>query len=360
MAFPSNATLQDAMELGRTQMQTLIRMGAEWGLWDMVDSPTGHRRAVIQDGRLAKAWGFDLTPLAASRAEFEQVAKAHQERRREGGRMRHRITTLRKQVQALAQAGGERGVAGLDWSALDRQALAVAAERSASEDPAQLAPLVERLTGLHAQAEAALFSGPGCPVDRGETEPSGPVDRTPNTPTNQPIAEDDTIENAGPVRPKADKRASQRTRSPASGHHPGKLPPQPVGIPARHPALPSALRGFVVTPAFLIQVAPAFRGWISHAQPGWEDMMEAATYVCAELDIAPHTWGQACILLGRMEAVTLVAVAAAKHATGAVEKPNAWLRAMVRRHMNGELHLDRTLFGLADRLRLDTLAREST
>ena len=87
--------------------------------------------------------------------------------------------------------------------------------------------------------------------------------------------------------------------------------------------------------------------------------MEAATHVRAELDIAPHSRGQACIMLSRMEAVTLVAVAAAKHATGAVEKPNAWLRAMVRRHVEGELHLDRTLLGLADRSRLGTPARES-
>ena len=83
--------------------------------------------------------------------------------------MPRRITTLRKQVQALAQAGAERGVAGLDWSALDRQALTVAAERGASENPTQLAPLVERLTGLHAQAKTALSSGPGCPVGCGET-----------------------------------------------------------------------------------------------------------------------------------------------------------------------------------------------
>ena len=347
------------MELGRTQVQTLIRMGTEWGLWDMIDSPTGHRRAVIQDGRLVEAWGFDLTPLAACRAEFEQIAKAHQERRREGGRMRRRITTLRKQVQALAQAGAERGVAGVDWIALDRQALAVAAERGTSEDPAQLASLVERLVALHAEAEAVLFSGPGCPVDCGETGPSGPVDRALNTPTHQPIAEDDTVDSAGPVRPRADKEPSGRSRSPSSGHRQNKPAPKPTGIPAHHPTLPSALRGFVVTPAFLIQVAPVFRGWISHAQPDWEDMMDAATYVCAELNIASHSWGQACVLLGRMEAVTLVAVAAAKHATGTIEKPNAWLRAMVRRHTDGELHLDRTLFGLTDKLRFGPSMRES-
>ena len=271
--------------------------------------------------------------------------------------MPRRITTLRKQVQALAQAGAERGVAGLDWSALDRQALTVAAERGASENPTQLAPLVERLTGLHAQAKTALSSGPGCPVGCGETKPSGPVDRVLNTPTDQPIAEDDAADSAGPVRPRADKDLSGRSRSPSSGHRQNKPAPQPAGIPAHHPAQRAArLRRH---PGFPDPGRPRVRGWISHAPPGWEDMMEAATHVRAELDIAPHSRGQACIMLSRMEAVTLVAVAAAKHATGAVEKPNAWLRAMVRRHVEGELHLDRTLLGLADRSRLGTPARES-
>ena len=81
-------------------------------------------------------------------------------------------------------------------------------------------------------------------------------------------------------------------------------------------------------------------------------MTEAAVCICSELGISPYAWGQACIRLGRMEAVTLVAVAAAKHAAGEIAKPNAWLRAMVDRHEQGELRLDKTLFGLADKLRV--------
>lgn len=107
----------------------------------------------------------------------------------------------------------------------------------------------------------------------------------------------------------------------------------------------------MVTTDFLIQVAPAFRDWVGSARPVWEEMAEVAAYVCSDLGVSKHAWGQACVLLGRMEAVTVLAAVAARHAAGQVRSPGGLLRRMVELHGEGKLRLDRTLFGLADGLR---------
>ncbi len=65
-------------------------------------------------------------------------------------------------------------------------------------------------------------------------------------------------------------------------------------------------------------------------------------------------WGQARVLLGQEEAITALAAIRARHAVGKVRSPGGLLRRMVELHQKGELRLDRTLFGLADKARKET------
>ena len=113
----------------------------------------------------------------------------------------------------------------------------------------------------------------------------------------------------------------------------------------------SALRGFVVTPGFILAVAPIFRDWTSSARAGWDELDQAAFHVRSTLGISPYAWGQARIMLGQEEAIATLAAVCARHAAGKVRSPNGLLRRMVELHQQGELRLDRTLFGLADKVR---------
>lgn len=110
----------------------------------------------------------------------------------------------------------------------------------------------------------------------------------------------------------------------------------------------SALRGFVVTPAFILAIAPIFRDWTSSARAGWDELDQAAAHVRSALGVSPHAWGQACIALGLKEAITALAAISARHAAGHVRSPGGLLRKMVELHQAGGLRLDRTLFGLAE------------
>jgi len=50
------------------------------------------------------------------------------------------------------------------------------------------------------------------------------------------------------------------------------------------------------------------------------------------------------------EAITALAAINARHAAGQVRSPGGLLRKMVELHQTGGLRLDRTLFGLAERM----------
>ena len=106
----------------------------------------------------------------------------------------------------------------------------------------------------------------------------------------------------------------------------------------------------MVTPAFILQIAPAFRSWTRTTKPGLADLVEAAWGVRSELDICQHAWGQACVVLGRTEALAVLAAISARHAVGKVRTPGGLLRRMVALHQEDKLRLDRTLFGLAAKL----------
>ena len=50
MAWPSNVTLQDVLDVGRTQVKTLIRVALEHGLLEMDESPNGQRYGYREEG----------------------------------------------------------------------------------------------------------------------------------------------------------------------------------------------------------------------------------------------------------------------------------------------------------------------
>ena len=333
LAWPSNVTLQDVLDVGRTQVKTLIRVALEHGLLEMDESPNGQRYGYREEGQIAEAYGFDLTPLAARAAELEQIARAHQERRREGARMRARITSIRNKVMMIAEAGS--------WPALSAEAHALALLRGDTRDPSQLTPVLARLEALLVVADEQLTAG-ALPV---ETDPMGPIDRPPITPTNHlKIAEANTA--AAGLTPEAHRRS--RSRDGASNPTKSLEDTKKQGVGE---GTTNALRGFVVTPEFILQIAPQFRDWVCSGRPKWGELEEAATFVRSDLGISLHAWGQACVVFGRMEAVSVLAAIAARWASGKVRSPGGLLRRMVDLHAAGELRLDRTLFGLADQHR---------
>ena len=241
------------------------------------------------------------------------------------------------------------------WWTVAAQAQALWAERGDAWDPLVLVPIAARLKVLmlHARERAAAAADAG--VGAGDKSPVGPLYRPHQRNAKSTFISEEITTQGRQARPKAHHddehdvhRLSQQS---ASATPPSERDEsRDKSLPDRNNETESALRDFPATPAFVLQIAPAFRDHVLSAKPAWPELVQAAFEVRAGLGISRRTWGNACEVLGRMEATVAVAAIAAKHAQGQVTSPGGYLRAFVTAHREGRLRLDRTLFGLAERL----------
>ena len=352
IVWPSDVELEDRLGLAASQRKALVRAALDRGLIRLRRSPTGRRwgRRDTQD-RILDAFGFDLAPLAERIAEFDQVAAEWQARREEGKRLRREITSARAHVRALVDLAVVEGLPGVPWPEVAAQADALYRARGRHRDPLALVPIVARLRALQVRVEEQVTSALRS-VESGETGPAGPENRprittTSQTSISEEIAAKDHTQPLAHGKNDQSDRASQESvvvvlsRSAAERGE-------------KKAERGSPLRGFPATPTFVLQLAPAFRDHIRNAMPSWSELLQAAFEVCADLGISTHAWGQACVVLGRVEAILAVAAIAAKHEQGKVTLPGGYLRKMVQAHQENRLQLDRTLFGLAQGLRAAT------
>ena len=352
IAWPSDAELEDRLGVGPTQRKAVVNAALNAGYVRLRRSPNGKRYGHRdKQGRITDAYGFDLAPLAERMAEFERLAAEWEARRNEGRRLRREIACSRNVVLSLVDLAVMQDVAGEDWPAVAAQADALWRQRGRHRDPLALVPIAARLRALRVRVQGQVTAAVIL-VDSGETDPMGPEYRPHLTTTNQlSIAKANTTgttgaDEAGPDRPLAQEEERDRDQAGRRvvAEQPRVEPTRDTGVPL------SALRGFVVTPGFILMIAPAFRDWVSNARPGWNELDQAAAHVRAVLGISPHAWGQAYLTLGREEAITALAAICARHAAGKVASPGGLLRCMVELHGKGSLRLDRTLFGLTDKL----------
>ena len=353
IVWPSDAELEDRLCVGPSQRKVTVRAALDAGFIRLRRSPTGkrwgHREKGGREGRILDAYGFDLAPLAERAAEFGGLAAEWEARRDEGRRLRREITSSRNHVLSLVDLATAQDLDGTEWSAVAAHADALWRERGSQRDPLPLVPIAARLRALsvHVQEQVtAALAG----VEAVKNAPMGPEYRPHLTTTNQlPIATANTspANEAGPSRPVADKETSSDG---SAGRQVVQRQPR-VGPTRTSEIQPSALRGFVVTPGFILAVAPIFRDWTSSAQAGWDELDRTAFHVRSVLGISPQAWGQARVMLGQEEAITALAAICARHAAGKVRSPGGLLQRMVELHQQGKLRLDRTLFGLADKVR---------
>jgi replication initiation protein RepC len=185
-----------------------------------------------------------------------------------------------------------------------------------------LQAVVAELDQRRADGEAALRAA----FDSQQNAPAGAIECTPTTTTNQPEADNSATSNSG-------------SEEPRSGHSDSPVSPDPVSPKRSQQPLPA------VTPKFVLTVSPELKPYIFTASPSWADIVEAANGLRQQLGISRPAWIDACQTMGRYQAATAVAVIAAKRET--IRSPGGYLRGMISRAQNGELHLSNSLWGLA-------------
>ena len=98
----------------------------------------------------------------------------------------------------------------------------------------------------------------------------------------------------------------------------------------------------------LVQAAcPAVRDYAPDAFANWRAFRASGQVLCAAAGINPQVLQEAQAILGPDLAASALAITVQRSNTGAVAKPGAYLRRLVQRGRDGELHLSRSLFALA-------------
>ncbi|NHN93186.1 replication protein C [Acetobacter sicerae] len=323
-----NLDIQERFDLGRTRVKELLRGLAEAGWIIHRDSPNGQRYVRRSRGsrKALYGYGIDLSPLSRRYPELAHAAAAQEERRREGRRLHREVMALARRIYALSETCLEVGLPMTDAKRFALEANRLTQLRGEDRNPKILEPILARLTAMEQELEFAIQAAN--PV---ESDPMGSAERPHYTTTKPDHIAHATVGGTG-YAGKAHEAGRSRSCEPRR-------------------ATESALKGFRVTPTFLLQLVPALRDICQTDRPNEREILDAVALLCNSLGVSTHAWKQAISVLGPYEAAVAVCVIAARHAKGLVKSAGGLLRAMITRHSKGELALDRSLYGLADQIK---------
>ena len=326
IVWPSNAMLQDRLGNSERHVRRLLGRLIALGIIVPVDSPQGRRWGRRDSsGRILEAYGFDLSPLADRHAEFLAIAEKAEAERKARAALRRRLTIARKAIQQLAETALEHALSDRDWRAWLAEAWAVTVQ--AIDEGMSLTALgmaVIDLERRRQEGETALVEALQKPVEESGSPDSGVRLYTTTT------------------QPGSDSSATSNRDSEIGHNGPGDRASVDTGdaLPDEPPA---------ATPKFLVRVSPPLQDQLLTPSPTWSDIVDAADCLRHQLGISRAAWIDACHALGRYQAATAVAIIAAKRET--IRSPGGYLRGMIARGRDGELHLLRSLHGLAERHR---------
>lgn len=92
---------------------------------------------------------------------------------------------------------------------------------------------------------------------------------------------------------------------------------------------------------------PTVAGYVPAALDSWSTLRDSGREIAVAAGINPHVWQEAQSILGPDIAVAALAVTVQKTEMGLVAKPGAYMRRLSQLGRDGELHISRSLFGLA-------------
>ena len=326
IVWPSNALLQEELDLGRSQVKNLIRACIEQRLILPVDSPNGKRYGRRNErGRILEAYGFDLSPLAVRHEEFLLIAEAAHRDREARRRLRRQLTIARKSIAQLAETALEHKIDGMEWEALAVQARDEAVEARTSVSVKKMERVLAELTVLRDEVESIVK---GHLLDK-ESDPKTTADRPHITTTTHPPP-DKSGTNVNALQKKHERGAGQGTTPnlPESAFEPKEMP---------------------IDQDSVISISPGIALYLGNERPSWGNIVNAAYQLRHDLGISQHAWGEACQKMGREYAAACVAIIDAKKAD--VQSPGGYLRGMTVKFQQGELYLARSYYGLSRRSR---------
>lgn len=333
--YAHNATLMGWTGLSRSALQRHIRELAEARFLVPQDGRNGQRgrRWQGQDGEMRV--GFNLAALRYRWPELLALADQERQNRERIQFLRTAIADLNEIVRARAECLGQDDAA--------TEAARIMLARLRVRRIGTLEGLYEAMVTLHETLDRAGKEGtqphPVENPDKSEryapkVGPMGPENGAHYTDTKN-------IQSSYEVVPVA---ATGRKRIEPMRRAEPEFPDRPSAETGR-----SALRGFKGTALFYLEICAGLREFCTSARPSSEDLIVGAEYLSGRIGVSHHAWGQACVVLGRLQAAICVIMMAARLERGAIiHRRDAYFRALVERGATSRLYLDRSLYALRD------------
>ncbi len=319
VVFPSNRELSvRAHGPAPATLRRALSQLVEAGLIIRRDSPNGKRYARRgQGGQVEQAFGFDLTPLIARTAEFEQLADEVRADTKARMLLREEISLHRRDIAKTLAAGLEERLEG-PWADLSIRL------RSLGPMPPRAAPL-SALTVLAEELRALRLA-----VDKSlqESTESGKMsaNESQGETHHQNSKSDDPPESEPSFRRSWGGEAQiQRVAGvQAEGQGRGELRGYPLGM--------------------VLEACPDIIDYARHGISSWHELMSAAALVRPMLGISPSAWDDAVGAMGEEQAAVLIAAILQKGEV--VRSPGGYLRNLTERARAGQFSLGPVLMAL--------------
>jgi replication initiation protein RepC len=303
IVFPSNAQLSlRAHGMAPATLRRHLSALVECGLIIRKDSPNGKRYArktkaadndePRQGGSIKEAFGFNIAPLIARAAEFEELAEAARADRLHFKGLKERVTLLRRDVHKLIMLGAEE-LPQLDWQAkyaLFRTTIDAIPRNASAEDLGLAIDGLECLqidisTTLETQLNFQNISAKESHFERhGQNSNTESVSGLePRFRQKQGQNADDITETPAPAVRLKTKQAKQPAKEPEKEGE----KPVPLGL--------------------VLKACPDIADYAKGTIENWRDLMVAAVLARSILGVSPSAYQDACEVLGQERAAIIVA-----------------------------------------------------
>ena len=134
VAWPSNRTLAEELGMSESALKKLLRKMAEKGIIIHRDSPNGNRYGDRgSDGKIIRAYGIEITPLAVRHGEFVAIAAAARRERKERRALGAEAISVGRAIGRAGETLARLGPMPPGWAALtaDAGSKLAAAKRAA-------------------------------------------------------------------------------------------------------------------------------------------------------------------------------------------------------------------------------------
>ena len=306
VVFPSNEQLcLRAHGMPASTLRRHLAALVEAGIVLRRDSPNGKRYARKgKNGEVAKAFGFDLSPLVARADEFEALAEELRAEERALRYARERITLARRDIAKMIATGIEEDAptgGAVGWDDLHARFRALVARIPRTGVLADFEPVAQDLVGLAAEVLNLL--------EKHVKDKNSGANESHNERHKQSSNSESIIE-----------------LEPAFEESGGAGPP-PVA-PAPNPASKRTVES-AVSLGLVLKACPDIVDYARGEVANWRDLQAAAAVARAALGVSLNAWEAAQAAMG--ETAAAIVVAAILQRGAVIASAGGYLRELTRK-----------------------------